>query len=293
MVNLLEEHKKCGVCGFKLKDFADLKKHIHTYHKLVLASYFDNFAPKYDKYSGTQIHYKDYTQFTDKDFRSRSNMRKWIEKANKDEVIEYFGSRLTDKDYPLCQVTLATSYTPDIHECIKLYGLGNFPFTTKDYGEFQYKDLDKTTAIFIDTREKNPLKMLNSVRMKVDVGDYSIADKEVHIERKSFTDFIGTVTKQVDRFSREIERSNNEPFVILCEFSIDNVYNISVKNRHTRINAEYLIVCMKKLLAKHKNVQILFVDGRKEAARVLKRLLATGKSIDDRDLQYDYDIGIL
>lgn len=68
---------------------------------------------------------------------------------------------------------------------------------------------NEPTAI-IDTREQDPLSLgtLNVVRVGLVTGDYSLvgADHLFAVERKSLTDLAGCVTRDRDRFTRELIR---------------------------------------------------------------------------------------
>jgi hypothetical protein len=50
---------------------------------------------------------------------------------------------------------------------------------------------------------------------------------------------------------------------------------------------------MRDLLKEFENLQFLFVDGRKEAARVLLKLFELGNQIKTTDLQFRYEMGEL
>jgi DNA excision repair protein ERCC-4 len=65
-------------------------------------------------------------------------------------------------------------------------------------------------SIVIDTREQTPLVFshLPSTRGTLQSGDYSIAglEHDFAIERKSVPDLLGSVTRERDRFERELHR---------------------------------------------------------------------------------------
>lgn len=64
--------------------------------------------------------------------------------------------------------------------------------------------------IVIDTREKLPYSFYDQdvIRKKLDTGDYSIEGFEdtFAVERKSLSDYLGSITHDRDRFEREIQR---------------------------------------------------------------------------------------
>lgn len=59
-----------------------------------------------------------------------------------------------------------------------------------------------------DAKEKNAPLVVPQVRASLDTGDYSVVGREHEftIERKSLSDFFGTLTAGRDRFERELER---------------------------------------------------------------------------------------
>lgn len=68
----------------------------------------------------------------------------------------------------------------------------------------------KAPRIVVDTREQLPYKFgkLESVRKKLDAGDYSLEglESQVAVERKSKPDAYGCVGKGRDRFERHLEK---------------------------------------------------------------------------------------
>lgn len=83
--------------------------------------------------------------------------------------------------------------------------------------------------VIIDTREQAPLDLaqwdLDVVTKKLPVGDYSIAlpdmTHEFTIERKSIDDFVACVTKERDRFMREMKLIRAFKYrAVVCEFSM-------------------------------------------------------------------------
>lgn len=64
--------------------------------------------------------------------------------------------------------------------------------------------------LIVDTREQRPLEFrhLEAVRGTLQSGDYSLAglEEEFAVERKSVTDLVGSLTRDRDRFTRELHR---------------------------------------------------------------------------------------
>lgn len=68
---------------------------------------------------------------------------------------------------------------------------------------------EEQARIIIDTREQEPYTFESeSVRRKLDAGDYSIEGHEttVAVERKSLADFVNTVIHSRKRFHKELEK---------------------------------------------------------------------------------------
>ena len=67
-----------------------------------------------------------------------------------------------------------------------------------------------TPTIIIDTREQTPLPFANlpTERRTLATGDYSVLgfERDFSVERKSVTDLVQSITRERDRFSRELQR---------------------------------------------------------------------------------------
>lgn len=81
--------------------------------------------------------------------------------------------------------------------------------------------------ITIDTREQTPFHFDGATvrRGTLTTGDYAITgDKGFAVERKSFDDFLGTISTGWERFQREIARAKKQGYVlpIIVEGSISD-----------------------------------------------------------------------
>ena len=67
-----------------------------------------------------------------------------------------------------------------------------------------------TPTIIIDTREQTPLLFANlpTERRTLTTGDYSVwgFEREFCVERKTIEDLVQSITRERDRFSRELQR---------------------------------------------------------------------------------------
>ncbi len=99
--------------------------------------------------------------------------------------------------------------------------------------------------ILVDTREQDPLEFPKSKIEKIFVGDYLIADKKyftnTFVDRKSESDFLGTMASGIERFERELIKAvelNCYLFVVV-ESNINTIlFNQKRFNRKT--NLEYV-----------------------------------------------------
>lgn len=73
--------------------------------------------------------------------------------------------------------------------------------------------------IIIDTREQTPFHfephLVNVRRATLKIGDYAIdGDDGFAVERKSFDDFLGTISSGWERFAKEVARARAKGFVL-------------------------------------------------------------------------------
>lgn len=81
-------------------------------------------------------------------------------------------------------------------------------------------------VVIQDSREQSPfLFNVPTVVRKLNVGDYSICgplEQEISIERKSADDLLGVITRDRERFERELDRAASlKSFWLLVETSWD------------------------------------------------------------------------
>jgi hypothetical protein len=63
--------------------------------------------------------------------------------------------------------------------------------------------------------------------------------------------------------------------------------------KNVRATPEFIMHNMRKIISDYPNCQFLFVDGRKEASRVIEKIFTCGCSYRTVDLQLAYDRKIL
>lgn len=126
--------------------------------------------------------------------------------------------------------------------------------------------------LIVDTREQRPLyfEHLDSVRGTLATGDYSLEGLEgaFMIERKTWPDFIRSVTSERVRFFRELERGKEAPcrrLVIIG--SLEELKDCLI---HRRVTVNAILGNMASIDA---NLwPVVLVDTPLQAAKLIERL---------------------
>ncbi len=133
-------------------------------------------------------------------------------------------------------------------------------------------------VIVQDSREQKGLFDKESIRLKLDVGDYSIlgyTDK-ISIERKSPADLMGTLGKGHERFRRELQRAKSlEYFAIIVETNMTNILDKAFEGaKHSGMSGE---TALKILFTNHFKYgpAIYLVNGRKEAKKLIELIFTS------------------
>ena len=308
---------KCKACD---KEF-DTERQLHGHfkaHGLRVTSYYQKYYPRYDLFDNKIIKFKSKNYYFSNDFNTRLNQRKWLEKQPPSEAKEYLTNLLIKRKkekklkFSPCQVELRTLMTPSILTFEKI--LGDYYKTCLHLGfDNKYEPCSKVEAtaslkeehkIYIDTREKDPLKFnipYESHGLKF--GDYTLNDKDLtcncYIERKSLSDFISTLsTLNYERFCREIERAKAQDayLVVLVEDTLANALSfpyLPFISKKIKATPEFIFHNVRKIIQAYSHVQFLFVKGRKESVRVSEKIFLSKCIYKKIDLQLAYDKGIL
>ena len=131
--------------------------------------------------------------------------------------------------------------------------------------------------IITDTREQLNLDFskfidVESVRTKLDAGDYSVVGYEnlISFERKSVQDLVGTLVGGHQRFLRELERMKNyKEKYILIEHSPAILYSYCVK--HGWENKFNTIIQSLLAYAYHYQCRVRFCKDREDMAAYIVR----------------------
>ena len=139
-------------------------------------------------------------------------------------------------------------------------------------------------TVIIDTREQAPWSfpehLVKSVRGTLKTGDYALeSDSEFAIERKSLSDFLGTISSGWERFQREIQRMENfRSKIIIVEGTFSNVcfmYKdgqiITPQHQHYKLAPHF--VCKRIAELCLNNVNVLFADVPDHASALAYQIL--------------------
>lgn len=281
-----------------------------------VVEYYQSQYPRHDKFDNSIIKFKSKEQYFSSDFNTRTNLKNWIKSAPREEAQKYCRNLLIERkkkknlEYAPTQVELRTLLIPPIQCYNELFG-DYYELCTELGFKTNYFNYDKIIAgseikgssnkIYIDTREKKPLnfKGVETEVRTLKFGDYAFSDEDMsckcYIERKSTSDFIGTLSGGYDRFCREIERAEqaNAGFVILVEETLSNClgfnYLPQVYKKGTKVTPEYLFHNVRKLGQTYPFIQFLFVKGMVKASETIQKIFTSGCAFKSVDLQLAYD----
>ncbi len=179
-----------------------------------------------------------------------------------------------------------------------------------------FTPLAADACIVCDTREQAPIVLPQMKRDTVGVGDYALCspyDTGVRIERKSLSDFCGTLSgrkqtregktkttewSNLERFDRELTRAQEAGLyvVMMVETSITDAqrFNYLPQTKWVKATSAYIFHNLRELLTRYPlSFQVLFVDGRREMATKMLRVFELGAQVRDVDLQFIHEEGLL
>jgi len=153
-------------------------------------------------------------------------------------------------------------------------------------------DLPAVPVVIVDTREQLPYTFedlaganVPAVRTKtatLQTGDYSIQGLESRlcVERKSVSDFYGTITAGRDRFERELKRMQSmERAAVIVEGRFSDV--ICPFQYGRRISSDAVLGSVASFYARYR-VPCYFLANRQDAERfTLKLLIKCWKVLKD------------
>ena len=310
---------KCKICDGEFESEQSLHPHLRK-HKIRIAEYYQKFFPRRDLFSGDLIKFKNKDYYFSTDFNSRPNMKKWLNDQSPKDAREYtrslFQTRVEKKKlkYSPTQVELRTVMFPPIQSLNLIHG-NYYKFCSELNLENRFSDtlplsknclsekISKDHLISVDSREQRPLKLSHPIEVRtLKFGDYTLDNPEAasncYIERKSLSDFIGTMSGGLDRFHKEIQKAEEAEayVVVLVERNLNecSVFNrLPYVSKKIKATPEYIFRNVREIIQKYKSVQFLFVKGRKEASEITKKILFSKGKCRDIDLQLAYDLKLL
>ena len=308
----------CKICQKVYEADADFNRHLKA-HKIRVIEYYQQQHPRYDAFDNSIIIYKNKEQYFNTDFNNKNNLKNWLKAQSLEEQREYCKDFLIKRkekkglQYTPSQVELRSVLSPSVIYLQEIFGdyyklaedLGFknkyvYPNNLYNLAQLQTKD----SIIYIDTREQKPFifNMASEVRT-LKFGDYGFShpsyDGKLYFERKSISDFIGTLSAGYERFCREIEKASEAKanMVIIVEESLSNTLSFNylphVYKKATKVNPEFIFHNVRELIQKYPHVQFLFAKGRKESVRIIEKMFSTDENFFKYDLQLCYDLKML
>lgn len=306
----------CRICGEKTPP----DKHYYTRHKIKTKNYFEKYWDKKDLLTNEPIEFKNKKQYILTDFKSRTNMKRWVAQEDSNIVKEHF-KILLDRNaamrnwvyYPtqvelvsvLCpgKKTLYSLYDIELEKIFDSIGLKE-RYSIKNLINIDHKTINSRIAI--DTREQKPLKIKHEIQVQsLEYGDYALTDmglSRLFIERKSLVDFISSFSSNFDRLMREFERAkkNDNHIIVLVEYPLikalhfDKIPQLQQLTKgKMRSTPDYIFHNVRVALKEFNNIQFLFTKGREESADLVKLLLLNQNYFIMNDIQYLYDDKII
>lgn len=301
----------CKECQLFFETERSLHAHLKT-HDLKVWEYYHKHYPRKDILTGEPIIFNNTEQYFQSDFKNRDNMALWFQKNKGSEAVK-FGYLLLEKrikqknlKYAPYHLDLQTIMVPNVRFfqkntqegyeaiCNRLGAICRVSYSKP----MRFKPVDERFYILRDTREQNPVMFGCKVEVtKLDFGDYTAGGdfhNNVFIERKSLSDLLGTLSGGYDRFCNEVKRAKElgSYLVVMCEEPFKSFKHFKERRDiHSQASFSFISHRMRELTENNNNIQFLFINGRSEMAKIMSLIFRMENSIDNVDLQYQYDIG--
>ncbi len=297
-----------------------LHKHLQFKLKMKQEVYYRDHAPRRDLGTGEVIPFKaPAARYLEAEFADKNSLKRYLKEqpeAGRKWAIDWLAKRKAEKKlvYPPLQVELRSLFCPTT----PYYNhVGGYTSICRELG-FQIRFEGAVPAavpldcpVVVDTREQKGKELrlqVPTVRAKINCGDYGLPvekDKGIYIERKSLSDFVGTLSDRetrygdsnLARFTRELERAQEVGayLILLVESDINQAldFRFEPHMKHTKIRPEHVFHNLRDLFHRFPDFQALFVGGRVEAAKAVPALLSMGAAVKTFDLQAVYESGAL
>ncbi len=302
----------CKICGLENPE----PSHFWRTHKIKESEYYIQYYNKKSLLTGEPIVFKNRDQYIFSDFADKHELKKYLKQSVPNEQKKYLKEilirRKEHKDliYTPTQVELRST---DGMVGVKTYNdiMGSYYKLCAEIGfkSKGFNDIGRNTIlkkiktiqdnmILVDSREQS---VLNFKNMDIEIvtlpyGDYTIKnnDSNIFIERKSLSDFLGTMSKGLERFKDELNRAkeNGGYIIMLVETNLADTLSFEYKpfiNKHTKATAPFIFHNVRGLLQNFTNFQVAFCNGRPEMARIIKLIFEYGDFFKIHDLQLAID----
>jgi hypothetical protein len=298
----------CKICNQSFDTDKSFHAHLKK-HDLYQAEYYCTYYPRYSLHYKQKIPFKNKKQYFETEFINYKEFLEWERSESEGNVkikcIELLKNRIKEKNYHYAPFhnELVSLNLPDINIYKKHFNSYNAackllnlePLYNKNLPNSFYSVDLSDLPMLVDTREQDPLKFKISRIEKIYVGDYLIDDKSffanTFVDRKSESDFLGTMASGIERFERELVKAVDLDcyLFVVIESSIQSIfYNHKRYNRKT--NLEYVFHNMRNLSHKYpRHIQFIFTGDRDKSLDIIPKLLYHGKSLWQVDIQYFLD----
>ena len=303
----MSENIKCAECGNQFKTRRSLHAHIKA-HKMYVGNYYVKNFPRHDLFTQELLPFKNYDAYSRADFKNKKNLYKWLGSISKDCASAYcekvLDAHLKEKEMIFAPNHLYLLTHPRLPK-IKYYTRGSIKKLSKDNDLKQifvdsitecpnFDDIPNDLEMLQDTREQKPLHFenINTKEVKLDFGDYTLGGKGfsyVFVDRKSESDFKGTMSQGFERFCRELERAREfkSYLFIVVESDFKQIYANNDAMFKRKVNLTYTWENMRKMIASYSDVcQFVFTGSRENSELVIPYLLVNGQNFKNIDLQY-------
>lgn len=271
---------------------------------MLLGDYYVKHYQRRNKLTGDLLPFKNFEDYFEKDFSQPHQIFEWCEKNPRPEVRSYLLDLLRKRvekksiNYGPSYLDFVSAGMPSV-DAYKEY-FGSYTEACKECGvkpllgshlpkEF-WKDYSNV-YILVDTREQKPLTFKKSEIMKLDVGDYAVTGPlydYTFVDRKSFTDFCGTLTVSYNRFAKELDRCRELGcfmFIVIDEKFED--MEETNKRSYKKFKLDYVYHNMRSIQETYSDCcQFVFSGSRENSIEIIPKLLVMGKKLWKTDIQY-------
>lgn len=299
---------ECKICNQYFENDKSFHAHLKK-HDIYQAEYYCTYYPRYSLFHKQQIPFKNKKQYFETEFLDYKEFLKWEASTDqelvKEKCVEILKNRVDEKTYHFAPFhnELITLQMPSINIYKKHFTSYNSvcrllnlePLYNKCLpSNFNSVDVSRL-PILVDTREQDALEFPKCKIEKIIVGDYLIDSKNhftnTFVDRKSESDFLGTMASGVERFERELIKAVElESYLyVVIESSIASILD-NQKRFNRKTNLEYVFHNMRHLSHKYpRHIQFIFTGSRNKSLDIIPKLLYHGKSLWQVDLQYYLD----